>query len=154
LIEESEKIDLKAAVRMFESLKNTFPHRKIALIHGRIKAVEREKIMDFFKNGEIDILVATTVIEVGVDIPNATVMIIEHAERFGLAQLHQLRGRVGRGASQSYCLLITSYRISEEALRRLHALVKTNDGFRIAEEDLAIRGPGDFSVQSSQAFQI
>lgn len=144
LIEESEKMDLKAAVEMSERLKKIFPHRRIALIHGRIKAGEREEIMDSFKSGNIDILVSTTVIEVGVDVPNATVMVVEHAERFGLAQLHQLRGRVGRGASQSYCLLMASYRLSEEARRRLQALVKTNDGFRIAEEDLAIRGPGEF----------
>lgn len=144
LIEESEKVDLKAAVEMSEKLKKTFPHRRIALIHGRIKAREREEIMDSFKKGDIDILVSTTVIEVGVDVPNATVMVIEHAERFGLSQLHQLRGRVGRGASQSYCFLLTSHRLSDEARRRLQALVKTNDGFLIAEEDLAIRGPGEF----------
>lgn len=144
LIEESEKIDLKAAAEMSEKIKKIFPHRRVALIHGRIRPVEREEIMDSFKKGNIDILVSTTVIEVGVDVSNATVMVIEHAERFGLAQLHQLRGRVGRGASQSYCLLMASYRLSEEARRRIQALVKTNDGFRIAEEDLAIRGPGEF----------
>jgi ATP-dependent DNA helicase RecG len=144
LIEESEKMDLKAASEMSESLKKIFPHRRISLIHGRIKAREREEIMDSFKGGGIDILVSTTVIEVGVDVPNATVMVVEHAERFGLAQLHQLRGRVGRGASQSYCFLMASNRLSEEARRRLQALIKTNDGFRIAEEDLSIRGPGEF----------
>lgn len=144
LIEESEKMDLKAATDMFERLKKVFPHRSIALIHGRIKPREREEIMNSFKGGNIDILVSTTVIEVGVDVPNATVMVVEHAERFGLAQLHQLRGRVGRGGSQSYCFLITSNRLSEEARKRLQALVRTNDGFRIAEEDLAIRGPGEF----------
>ena len=143
LIEESEKVYLKAAVEMSERLKKNFPHRRIALIHGRIKAREREKIMDSFKNGDVDILVSTTVIEVGLDIANATVMVIEHAERFGLAQLHQLRGRVGRGSSQSYCLLMTPDYFSEEADRRLQALVRTNDGFRIAEEDLSIRGPGE-----------
>lgn len=143
LIEESEKVYLKAAVEMSERLKKNFPHRRIALIHGRIKAREREKIMDSFKNGDVDILVSTTVIEVGLDIANATVMVIEHAERFGLAQLHQLRGRVGRGSSQSYCLLMTPDYFSEEADRRLQALVRTNNGFRIAEEDLAIRGPGE-----------
>jgi len=144
LIEESERVDLKAATDMFERLKRVFPHRDIALIHGRIRPRERERIMNLFTAGRIDILVSTTVIEVGVDVPNATVMIIEHADRFGLAQLHQLRGRVGRGGTQSYCFLMTSGHLSEEARRRLQALVRTNDGFRIAEEDLSIRGPGEF----------
>lgn len=144
LIDESEKTALKAASRMAERLKKTFPHRRIALLHGRIRPKDREDIMDSFKKGDIDILVSTTVIEVGIDVPNATLMVVEHAERFGLAQLHQLRGRVGRGGEQSYCILLTSGCLSEEARRRLQALIKTNDGFSIAEEDLAIRGPGEF----------
>jgi ATP-dependent DNA helicase RecG len=121
-----------------------FPHLAIGLLHGRMPMEEKEQVMEAFKNREIQILVATTVIEVGIDIANATVMIIEHAERFGLSQLHQLRGRVGRGGHHSYCVLMAAYPISEEARRRLNTMVRSHDGFVIAEEDLAIRGPGEF----------
>lgn len=145
LIEESEKSDLKAALELSALLrKERFPHRRIGLLHGKLKREEKESIMRAFKEGRIDLLVATTVVEVGIDVPNATVMLIEHAERFGLAQLHQLRGRVGRGSEQSFCLLAAEYPLSEEAKRRLDAMVKSNDGFKIAEIDLEIRGPGEF----------
>ncbi len=145
LIEETEKSDLKAATEAYEKLKKeTFPQFRLALIHGRLERKEREEIMHKFRQGEYNILVATTVIEVGLDIPNATVMIIEHAERFGLSQLHQLRGRVGRGADQSYCFLIAQWPLSEEAKIRLQAMVTTTDGFKIAETDLQLRGPGEF----------
>ena len=145
LIEESEKVDLKAATEMAEHLKkDIFPEYNLGLLHGRIKTEEKEKIMKDFKEGLINILVSTTVIEVGIDVPNASVMLIEHAERFGLAQLHQLRGRVGRGQYQSYCFLMAEYPLSDDAKRRLDIMVKTNNGFDIAEEDLNIRGPGEF----------
>lgn len=143
VIEESEKIDLKSAITGAEKLQKMFPHLRVGLIHGRMKPTEREDTMREFKSGNIHILVSTTVIEVGVDVPNATLMIIIHAERFGLAQLHQLRGRVGRGGNQSYCILL-SYGGSEDAKKRLEVMVRTTDGFRIAEEDLNIRGPGEF----------
>jgi ATP-dependent DNA helicase RecG len=143
LIEESENTDLKSAIIGAERLQKIFPNLKVGLLHGRMKPSEREYIMAEFKRGNIDILVSTTVIEVGVDVPNATLMIIIHAERFGLAQLHQLRGRVGRGGEQSYCILL-SYGGGEEARKRLEVMVRTTDGFEIAEEDLKIRGPGDF----------
>lgn len=143
VIEDSEKTDLKSAITGAEALQKIFPQLKIGLLHGRMKPVEREDVMKEFKNGNIHILVSTTVIEVGVDVPNATLMVIIHAERFGLAQLHQLRGRVGRGSNQSYCILL-SYGGSEDARKRLDVMVKTTDGFRIAEEDLNIRGPGEF----------
>lgn len=145
LVEESEKADLKAATESYEYLRaEVFPKRKLALLHGRIKSRERETIMQDFRNGNYDILVATTVIEVGVDIPNATVMVIEHAERFGLSQLHQLRGRIGRGADQSFCLLTARPPLSLEAEKRLKTMVATNDGFKISEMDLRLRGPGEF----------
>ncbi|MBI5409506.1 MAG: ATP-dependent DNA helicase RecG [Nitrospirae bacterium] len=144
LIEESEKLDLKSAIEGFEAFKKIFPDKKIGLVHGRIHHDEREAVMSQFKSGGIDILVATTVIEVGIDVPNASLMLIVHAERFGLAQLHQLRGRIGRGGYESYCLLLAYHPFSEEAKRRLKAMEATGDGFKIAEEDLAIRGPGDF----------
>lgn len=145
LVEESEKLDLKAAIEVFEHFKEeVFPNRRIGLLHGRLKRDEKESIMKQFKAAEIDLLVATTVVEVGIDIPNATVMVIEHAERYGLSQLHQLRGRVGRGREQSSCLMIAEYAISKEGKRRLQAMVQSTDGFKIAEEDLAIRGPGEF----------
>ncbi|MBI4653885.1 MAG: ATP-dependent DNA helicase RecG [Nitrospirae bacterium] len=144
LIEESERHDLKCAKDGAEAFKKVFPNRKIGLIHGRIKQEEREKIMMDFKSGNIDILVSTTVIEVGMDVPNASLMLIVHAERFGLAQLHQLRGRIGRGNHESYCLLIAYPPFSEDARRRLKVMGTTTDGFRIAEEDLEIRGPGEF----------
>ncbi len=145
LVEETEKSDLKAATEMAGHLqKNVFPNWKVGLLHGRMKGDEKEAAMAAFKAGEIHILVSTTVIEVGVDVPNATVMVIEHPERFGLAQLHQLRGRVGRGAHQSYCILMGPRMFAEEARERLNAFARTGDGFRIAEEDLRLRGPGEF----------
>jgi ATP-dependent DNA helicase RecG len=145
LVEESEKLDLKDATRMAEHLqKEVFPDFRIGLLHGRMKSDEKEAIMMEFKEGRIQILVATTVIEVGIDIPNASVMVVEHAERFGLSQLHQLRGRIGRGHYRSKCILLAQYRSSEEAKVRLRAMERTTDGFKIAEEDLALRGPGEF----------
>jgi ATP-dependent DNA helicase RecG len=145
LVEESEKLeDLKAATEMAEHFQNdVFPHLKVGLIHGRMKAEEKQGVMERFKNNEINILVSTTVIEVGIDVPNASLMLIEHAERFGLAQLHQLRGRVGRSSYRSYCLLIANP-TNSDAVRRMKAMTRTTDGFEIAEEDLAIRGPGEF----------
>jgi len=144
LVEGSEKVDLKGATEMAERLQKFFPRNRVGLLHGRMKSSQKEEIMDRFKKGEIHILVSTTVVEVGVDVPNATCMIIEHAERFGLSQLHQLRGRVGRGGNRSYCLLLTRGRVTEEGRRRLSIMEKTNNGFEIAEEDLSIRGPGEF----------
>jgi len=145
LVEESEKSDLKAAVQMAAHLaEDVFGGLRVAVLHGRMPAAEKEKVMGAFKAGKTDILVATTVIEVGIDVPNATVMVIEHAERFGLSQLHQLRGRVGRGAERSRCILLTGDRRSEDGDRRLQVMVESCDGFVIAESDLKIRGPGDF----------
>lgn len=145
LVEESEKLDLKDATRMANHLqKEVFPEFHIGLLHGRMKSDEKETIMMEFKERRIQILVATTVIEVGIDIPNASVMVVEHAERFGLSQLHQLRGRIGRGRYPSKCILLAQYRTSEEARVRLRAMEKTANGFEIAEEDLALRGPGEF----------
>lgn len=145
LVEESEKSDLLAAAAAAETLQSeVFSDHKVGLLHGRLKPQEKESVMKAFKNREIDLLVATTVIEVGIDIPNASVMMVEHAERFGLAQLHQLRGRVGRGAEKSYCLLVQSSRCSQDGKRRLQVMAETTDGFRIAEADLEIRGPGEF----------
>ena len=144
LIEESDKIDLKSAMQVFEHLKNdVFPDRRVELLHGRMKQAERDMVMNDFKNSAIDILVCTTVIEVGIDVPNATVIVIEHAERFGLSQLHQLRGRVGRGAHQSFCVLISPDDISDESRMRIETIVSTNDGFTISEEDLKQRGAGE-----------
>jgi len=145
LIEASEKTDLKSAIEEYESLKKTFPEFSIELLHGKMKQKEKDDIMGRFKAGEVDILVSTTVIEVGVDVPNATVMLIEHAERFGLSQLHQLRGRVGRGAEQSYCVLLHPDDIPDDARRRLETLASTDDGFAIAEEDLLQRGAGEIT---------
>jgi len=122
----------------------TFPDLHVGLLHGRLDADVKEHVMREFQQGKIEILVATTVIEVGVDVANATVMVIEHADRFGLAQLHQLRGRIGRGSTKSYCVLMHGAKVSEEGQRRLDAMVRTNDGFQIAELDLELRGPGDF----------
>jgi ATP-dependent DNA helicase RecG len=145
LVEESEKLDLKDATQMAEHLqKEVFPEFRIGLLHGRMKSEEKEAIMMEFKERKIEILVATTVIEVGIDIPNASAMVVEHAERFGLSQLHQLRGRIGRGQYRSKCILLAQYRSSEEARIRLRAMEQTNDGFKIAEQDLELRGPGDF----------
>jgi ATP-dependent DNA helicase RecG len=144
IIEESEKTDLRSATLGKSAFEKIFPEFTIGLIHGRMKPQEREEIMTAFKKGMLNILVSTTVIEVGVDVPNATLMIIIHAERFGLSQLHQLRGRIGRGSHQSYCILVAYGPYGEEAARRMRIMVKSSDGFRIAEEDLAIRGPGEF----------
>ena len=145
VIEENEERELKAARQMFRQLREKiFPDLHIGLLHGRLDPAEKEHVMREFQKGEIDILVATTVIEVGVDVANATVMVIEHADRFGLAQLHQLRGRIGRGAAKSYCVLMYGGKVSEEGQRRLDAMVRTSDGFQIAELDLELRGPGEF----------
>ncbi|HRR10327.1 MAG TPA: ATP-dependent DNA helicase RecG [Rhodothermales bacterium] len=144
LVEESEKLDLKDAENGFEQITETFRPYKVGLVHGRMLPYEKDDEMRRFKSGELDILVATTVIEVGVDVPNASVMVIEHAERFGLSQLHQLRGRVGRGSEQSYCILMADYKQSAEAKIRLEVMAQTTDGFVISEEDLKLRGAGDF----------
>lgn len=145
LIEESEKVDLRAATEMAESLTHdVFAGFRVGLLHGRLKSSEKERIMRAFVSGELQVMVSTTVIEVGVDVPNATVMLVEHAERFGLAQLHQLRGRVGRDIHQAWCLLMADFPMSEEAKQRLRVLTESHDGFVIAEKDLEIRGPGEF----------
>ncbi len=145
VIEENEETELKAAIKMYRELSGrVFADLKVGLLHGRLDPELKDQVMRMFQKGELQILVATTVIEVGVDVPNATVMVIEHAERFGLAQLHQLRGRIGRGAAKSYCVLMTGGKVTEEGERRLNAMVKTNDGFQIAELDLELRGPGEF----------
>ena len=145
LVEETEKSDLQAATEGAELLKNTvFQDKQVGLLHGRMSADEKQQVMARFKEKQLDLLISTTVIEVGIDIPNATVMVIEHAERFGLAQLHQLRGRVGRGNLQGLCLLMSSDHVSEEGRRRLDVMAATTDGFKIAEADLEIRGPGEF----------
>ncbi len=145
VIEENEERELKAAQQMHRQLREKiFPEVHVGLLHGRLDSDEKEHVMREFQQGKIEILVATTVIEVGVDVPNATVMVIEHADRFGLAQLHQLRGRIGRGAARSYCVLMRGGKVSEEGERRLDAMVRSNDGFQIAELDLELRGPGEF----------
>jgi ATP-dependent DNA helicase RecG len=145
VIEENEERELKAAEQMHRQLREKiFPDLHVGLLHGRLDTDEKEHVMREFQRGEIEILVSTTVIEVGVDVPNATIMVIEHADRFGLAQLHQLRGRIGRGAAKSYCVLMRGGKISEEGERRLDAMVRSNDGFQIAELDLELRGPGEF----------
>lgn len=145
LVEESKKLDLKPAVQMHEHLSRVvYPRFRVGLLHGRLSADEKETVMRRFRAGEIDVLVSTTVVEVGVDVPNATVMLIEHAERFGLAQLHQLRGRIGRGPGKSHCILIADGPLGEAADERLRILAETNDGFKIAEMDLKLRGPGEF----------
>ena len=156
LIKESEKLDLKNVENGYELLKQVFPRYSISMVHGKMKPSEKDAEMALFKEGKTQIMVATTVIEVGVDVPNASVMIIESAERFGLSQLHQLRGRVGRGAEQSYCLLMSSYKISNESRKRLETMVRTNDGFEIAEVDMQLRGPGDLegTQQSGIGFSL
>lgn len=156
LIEESEKIDLKNLEDGYEALRQIFPEMNLSKVHGRMKAKEKEYEMQRFVNGETQILVATTVIEVGVNVPNASVMVIMEAQRFGLSQLHQLRGRVGRGADQSYCVLVTGYKLAEETRKRIDIMCDTNDGFRIAEADLKLRGPGDLegTQQSGMAFDL
>ena len=156
LIKESEKSDLKNLEEGFETLKEAFPDYRLSKVHGRMKPVEKEEEMDKFVKGETQILVATTVIEVGVNVPNASVMVILDAQRFGLSQLHQLRGRVGRGCDQSYCILVTNYKLSEDTRKRIDIMCDTNDGFRIAEADLKLRGPGDLegTQQSGIAFDL
>ncbi|HUT54566.1 MAG TPA: ATP-dependent DNA helicase RecG [bacterium] len=145
LVEESEGLELRDATTMAEHLRNdVFPDLRVGLVHGRMKAEEKDQVMRLFHRGELNVLVATTVIEVGIDVPNASLMVIEHAERFGLSQLHQLRGRVGRGAHASRCILVAGYVPSEDAFHRLKVMEKLSDGFKIAEEDLAMRGPGEF----------
>ncbi len=156
LISESEKMDLKNLEDGFRHVKEIFPDVEISMVHGKLKPNFKEKMMQEFKEGKTRIMVATTVIEVGVDVPNASVMVIESAERFGLSQLHQLRGRVGRGAEQSYCILMSSYKISNESRKRLETMVRTNDGFDIAEVDMKLRGPGDIegTQQSGIGFDL
>ena len=156
LIKESEKSDLKNLEEGFETLKEAFPDYRLSKVHGRMKPVEKEEEMEKFVKGETQILVATTVIEVGVNVPNASVMVILDAQRFGLSQLHQLRGRVGRGSDQSYCILVTNYKLSEDTRKRIDIMCDTNDGFRIAEADLKLRGPGDLegTQQSGIAFDL
>ena len=156
LIEESEKIDLKNLEQGFEVLRQAFPEFRLSKVHGKMKPKEKDDEMQKFVSGETQILVATTVIEVGVNVPNASVMVILDAQRFGLSQLHQLRGRVGRGADQSYCILVTTYKLSDDTRKRIDIMCETNDGFRIAEADLKLRGPGDLegTQQSGMAFDL
>ena len=156
LIEESEKIDLKNLEQGFEVLRQAFPEFRLSKVHGKMKPKDKEDEMQKFVSGETQILVATTVIEVGVNVPNASVMVILDAQRFGLSQLHQLRGRVGRGADQSFCILVTPYKLSEDTRKRIDIMCETNDGFRIAEADLKLRGPGDLegTQQSGMAFDL
>ena len=156
LIEESEKIDLKNLEDGFEVLRQVFPEFRLSKVHGKMKPKEKEEEMQHFVKGETQMLVATTVIEVGVNVPNASVMVILEAQRFGLSQLHQLRGRVGRGADQSYCILVTNHQLSEDTRKRIDIMCETNDGFRIAEADLKLRGPGDLegTQQSGMAFDL
>lgn len=156
LIKESEKIDLKNLEEGYLHICEEFPECKVCKVHGKMKPAEKDAQMQLFVSGEAQIMVATTVIEVGVNVPNASVMVIENAERFGLSQLHQLRGRVGRGADQSYCILVTGYKLAEDTRKRLEIMVRTNDGFEIAEADLKLRGPGDLegTQQSGVAFDL
>jgi ATP-dependent DNA helicase RecG len=156
LIEESEKLDLKNLEDGFEHIKEVFPEYTVCKVHGKMKPKEKDAEMQRFVKNEAQIMVATTVIEVGVNVPNASVMIIESAQRFGLSQLHQLRGRVGRGADQSYCILVTPYELSAETKKRIDIMVESNDGFEIAEADLKLRGPGDLegTQQSGIPFNL
>ena len=156
LVKESEKLDLKNVEEAYVHLQKIFPQYRISMVHGQMKPVDKDAEMQRFVSGETQILVATTVIEVGVNVPNASVMVIQNAERFGLSQLHQLRGRVGRGASQSYCILVTKYDLSKDTRRRIDIMTETNDGFEIAEADLRFRGPGDLegTQQSGVAFNL
>ena len=156
LIQESEKMDLKNLEDGFLYIKEHFPSYKVSMVHGKMKPTEKELEMHRFLIGETQIMVATTVIEVGVNVPNSSVMVIENAERFGLSQLHQLRGRVGRGAEQSYCILMSKYELTKETRQRLETMVRTNDGFEIAEADLQLRGPGDIdgTQQSGLPFDL
>ena len=156
LIKENERMDLLDLERGYNQLVEILPQYKIGQLHGKMKPIDKEEAMQRFANGETQVLVATTVIEVGVNVPNASVMVIQHADRFGLAQLHQLRGRVGRGAEKSYCILLTNYELSENTRRRMQIMVETTDGFVIAEEDLKLRGPGDLegTAQSGLPFNL
>ena len=156
LISESEKLDLKNLEDGYKQLCNVFCDYKLSKLHGKMKPSEKDEQMRLFASGETQILVSTTVIEVGVDVPNATVMVIENAERFGLSQLHQLRGRVGRGGEQSYCVLVTDYKLSEDTRKRMEIMTTSTDGFEIAEADLKLRGPGDIegTQQSGIAFDL
>jgi ATP-dependent DNA helicase RecG len=156
LIKENEKLDLQDLQSGFNELCEAFPEYKISMVHGQMKAADKDLQMQRFVSGETQILVATTVIEVGVNVPNASVMIIQNAERFGLSQLHQLRGRVGRGADQSYCLLLTRTELTKETRQRMEIMVATNDGFRVAEADLQLRGAGDLegTQQSGTPFDL
>ena len=156
LIQESEKMDIKNLEDGYLHVCEAFPEYKVSKVHGKMKAAEKDAEMQRFIEKETQILVATTVIEVGVNVPNASVMVIENAERFGLSQLHQLRGRVGRGADQSYCILVTGYKLTEDTRKRIQIMVDTNDGFEIAEADLKLRGPGDLegTQQSGVAFDL
>jgi len=143
--ELAPRTTLKAAIQMYDQLrKKVLPDLRVGLLHGRLDAEEKDRVMRAFQRGHLDVLVSTTVIEVGVDVPNATLMIVEHAERFGLSQLHQLRGRIGRSGAKSYCVLMTGGKTTPEAEQRLDALVRTTNGFEIAELDLELRGPGEF----------
>ena len=154
LIEENEDLSLKSAERMFEELKTGFPNHSLALIHSKVAEEEQKRIMEEFRSGKLNILVATSVVEVGVDVPNATCMVIEHADRFGLSALHQLRGRVGRGDLQAYCFLIYGKKITEDGRARLTVMKETNDGFIIAEEDLRLRGPGDIGGVEQSGYHL
>lgn len=156
LIKENEKMDLRDLENGFEALKKIFPNRRLAYVHGKMSPAEKSEVMERFANGSVDILVATTVIEVGVNVPNATVMVVEEAQRFGLSQLHQLRGRVGRNAEQAYCFLVTPEKMAENTRKRIEIMVETNDGFRISEEDMRMRGPGDLqgTLQSGMPFDL
>ncbi len=155
LIDESEKLDLKHLMDGYESISRAFPNEAISIVHGKMKSEAKDFEMKRFLKGETSIMVATTVIEVGVDVPNASVMVIENAERFGLSQLHQLRGRVGRGAEQSFCILMTSFKLSADSKIRINTMVRTNNGFEISETDLQLRGPGDLmGTQQSGALDL
>ena len=156
LIQESEKLDLKDLENGFQQVRATFPNYRISMVHGKMKPADKEREMNDFVAGKTQIMVATTVIEVGVNVPNASVMVIENAERFGLAQLHQLRGRVGRGADQSYCILMSRYELANDTRRRLQIMVDSTDGFVIAEADMNLRGPGDIdgTIQSGLPFDL
>lgn len=156
LIDENEKLDLRSLTEGYDLICETFSNYRVAFVHGRLKPAEKDYQMELFASGKAQILVATTVIEVGVNVPNATIMLIENAERFGLSQLHQLRGRVGRGANQSYCILMSKLKIAKETRERLELMTQTSDGFVIAEADMRMRGPGDIegTMQSGIPFEL
>jgi ATP-dependent DNA helicase RecG len=156
LVKESEKMDLKNVQEGYRHLQEVFPQYRLSMVHGQMKPADKDVEMQKFVRGETQILVATTVIEVGVNVPNASVMVIQEAQRFGLSQLHQLRGRVGRGAEQSYCLLVTGYELSSDTRKRIQIMCDTTNGFEIAEADLKLRGPGDLegTQQSGMAFDL